>query len=77
MELVEVMSQKANSERVGYATGKKMKESIVAAAKQQLASHAFGVLSLPSDNMNAIMHNDFNKQFLKHKTTHDDMIAQA
>lgn len=33
MELVEVMSQKANSERVGYATGKKMKESIVAAAK--------------------------------------------
>ena len=54
-----------------------MKESIVAAAKQQSANHAFGVLSLPSDNMNAIMHNDFNKQFLKHKTTHDEMIAQA
>jgi len=32
--MVEIMSQKANSDCVGFATGKKMKESIVTAAKQ-------------------------------------------
>jgi hypothetical protein len=27
--------------------------------------------------MNAIMHNDFNKEFLKYKNDHDEKIAQV
>ena len=39
--------------------------------------HRFGICSLPSENINQLMHNDFNTTYLKHKAMHDSDINHA
>lgn len=34
----------------------------------------FGVVSLPSDDITALMHNKFNRDYIKAKFTHDDTV---
>lgn len=63
LELIEKMSQ-AGSEQFQ----KELK------AKTQ---QPFGILSLPTDNMNSIMSHQFNKDYIRMKISHDDSLEQV
>lgn len=40
--------------------------------RQGMQHHTFGVASLPSESINLLMHNDFNRQYLHHKLALED-----
>ncbi len=44
--------------------------------KMAMREHSFGVASLPSDNIDQLMHNDFQRQYLNDKMAKDDAMLQ-
>jgi hypothetical protein len=40
-------------------------------------SHAFGNVSLPSDNMKELIQNEFNQAYLAEKNTHDEHVMKV
>lgn len=55
-------------------TGKRMQTVIAKTAEKDIQEYSFGIHSLPSDNMNSIMHNDFHKDWLHKRTAAEEYL---
>ena len=45
--------------------------------KNAIREHSFGLASLPSDNINSLMHNDFQRKFLNGKMARDEALIDS
>ena len=77
-DLLEKMSVKSGVSKAASSvpTGKMMAASIAKKTEQEIREYSFGIHSLPSDNMNSIMHNDFHKEFLTRRTQAEEYLFQ-
>ena len=76
-EMLESMSR-ARSEHapseVALRAGRMNRQKILARAVQEGGASPFGIASLASDDMNLIMNNNFEQQYLTVKQAHDSSV---
>ena len=76
-ELLEKMSQKSSTSMPSSLnTGKRMQTVIAKTAEKDIQEYSFGIHSLPSDNMNSIMHNEFHKDWLHKRVAAEEYLVQ-
>ncbi len=76
--MLECMSRAKSekSEAPARQFGRMNQAKILARTAHESAATSFGIASLPSDNMNLIMNNNFEKEYITLKQAHDSQVRE-